>query len=504
LVNFAALFFEVARRQPGLPAVTDGETVWTYGVMADRVSRIACSLAERGCSHGDRVVLWMENCAEMLEVMLACWTTGLCIVPVNNRLHPREIAHIIGDSGARLVITTPGLVSEAGAVSAAQQDPAEIICVRTQPYERLVGSRSMGPVPVEPNDLAWIFYTSGTTGRPKGAMLSHRALIFMSICYLSDVEHIGPQDTKLHMAPMSHGSGLYALPFLMKGGHQVVLSGFDIEYLGQALERYSNVTLFAAPTMLARLANSPRSADLKIENLRTIYYGGGPMYVADLERALRIFGPRLFQLYGQGESPMTITGLSRELHVAPGDGPSIAERLASCGTARSGVTVKVFDEDDRELPAGELGEVVTRSDCMMLGYWNNPEASAAALRSGWLHTGDVGSFDEHGYLTLRDRSKDINIYPREVEEVLLRHPELIEASVVGKPHPDWGEEVIAFVVSKPGAEVKVAELDALCLDHIARFKRPKTYRFVDTLPKNNYGKVLKTELRNLLKGETKS
>jgi len=510
LVNFAALFFEIARRQPGLPAVTDGETVWTYGVMADRVSRIACSLAERGCSHGDRVVLWMENCAEMLEVMLACWTTGLCIVPVNNRLHPREIAHIIGDSGARLVITTPGLVSEAGAVSAAQQDPAEIICVRTQPYERLVGSRSMGPVPVEPNDLAWIFYTSGTTGRPKGAMLSHRALIFMSICYLSDVEHIGPQDTKLHMAPMSHGSGLYALPFLMKGGHQVVLSGFDIEYLGQALERYSNVTLFAAPTMLARLANSPRSADLKIENLRTIYYGGGPMYVADLGRALRIFGPRLFQLYGQGESPMTITGLSRELHVAPGDGPSIAERLASCGTARSGVTVKVFDEDDRELPAGELGEVVTRSDCMMLGYWNNPEASAAALRSGWLHTGDVGSFDEHGYLTLRDRSKDmiisggINIYPREVEEVLLRHPELIEASVVGKPHPDWGEEVIAFVVSKPGAEVKVAELDALCLDHIARFKRPKAYRFVDTLPKNNYGKVLKTELRNLLKGETKS
>jgi acyl-CoA synthetase (AMP-forming)/AMP-acid ligase II len=174
------------------------------------------------------------------------------------------------------------------------------------------------------------------------------------------------------------------------------------------------------------------------------------------------------------------------------------------------VTVKVFDDDDRELPAGEIGEVVTRSDCMMLGYWNNPAASAAALRSGWLHTGDVGSFDEYGYLTLRDRSKDmiisggINIYPREVEEVLLRHPKLIEASVVGKPHPDWGEEVIAFVVSKPGMEVKVAELDALCLDHIARFKRPKAYRFVDTLPKNNYGKVLKTELRNRLKSETKS
>jgi acyl-CoA synthetase (AMP-forming)/AMP-acid ligase II len=510
VVNFAALFFEVARRQPNHPAVTDGEIVWTYGVMADRVGRIACSLRENGCSRGDRVVLWMENCAEMLEIMLACWTAGLCIVPVNNRLHPREIAHIIGNSGARLVMTTPGLVSEAGAVSAAQQDPAEIICTRTERYERLVRGRSIEPVAVEPNDLAWIFYTSGTTGQPKGAMLSHRALVFMSMCYLSDVEHIGPQDTKLHMAPMSHGSGLYALPFLIKGGHQVILSGFGIEYLGAALERYSNVTLFAAPTMLTRLANSPQTADLNIQNIRTIYYGGGPMYVADLERALGIFGPRLFQLYGQGESPMTITGLSHALHVSPGDAPSIADRLASCGTARSSVMVKVFDDDDQELPAGEIGEVVTRSDCMMLGYWNNPDASAATLRSGWLHTGDVGSFDEHGYLTLRDRSKDmiisggINIYPREVEEVLLRHPKLIEASVVGNPHPDWGEEVIAFVVPRPGTEVNVAELDALCLDHIARFKRPKGYRFVDTLPKNNYGKVLKTELRQLLKSETGS
>jgi acyl-CoA synthetase (AMP-forming)/AMP-acid ligase II len=510
VVNFAALFFEVARRQPGYPAVTDGSIMWTYGDLAQRVGRIACSLRESGFNHGDRVVLWMENCAEMLEFMLACWTSGLCVVPVNARLHPREVAHIVSNSGARLVMTTPGLFSEADAVSAVQQDPAKVICVRTEQYDRLLGASSIEPVPVDPTDLAWIFYTSGTTGQPKGAMLSHRALVFMSICYLSDVEHVGPGDTKLHMAPMSHGSGLYALPFFIKGGHQVVLSGFDLESLGNALQQYSNVTLFAAPTMLTRLVNSPRTADLNIKNLRTIYYGGGPMYVADLERALEIFGPRLYQIYGQGESPMTITGLSHGLHVTPGDAPPVADRLASCGTARSGVAVKVFDDDDRELPVGEVGEVVTRSDCMMLGYWNNPDASAATLRNGWLHTGDVGSFDGHGYLTLRDRSKDmiisggINIYPREVEEVLLRHPELIEASVVGKPHPDWGEEVIAFVVSKPGADVKIAELDALCLDHIARFKRPKDYRFVDTLPKNNYGKVLKTELRSRLKSETRS
>jgi long-chain acyl-CoA synthetase len=227
------------------------------------------------------------------------------------------------------------------------------------------------------------------------------------------------------------------------------------------------------------------------------------MYVADLERALEIFGPRLYQLYGQGESPMTITGLSQRLH-ADSTHPRWHDRLASCGYARSGVLVRVVDEDDRDVRPGEIGEVVTRSDCVMDGYWQNPEANAETLRGGWLHTGDLGSMDEDGLVTLRDRSKDMiisggcNLYPREIEEVLLRHPDLVEASVVGRPHPDWGEEVVAFLVPRPGATVAAAELDSLCLEHIARFKRPRDYRFVEGLPKNNYGKVLKTELRRLL------
>ncbi len=227
------------------------------------------------------------------------------------------------------------------------------------------------------------------------------------------------------------------------------------------------------------------------------------MYVADLERALEIFGPCLYQLYGQGKSPMTITGLSQRLHADKTD-PRWRDRLGSCGVARTGVLVRVVDDTDRDLPPGEIGEVVTCSDCVMDGYWQNPEASAATLRSGWLHTGDLGSLDADGLLTLHDRSKDMiisggsNIYPREIEEVLLRHQDLVEASVVGRPHPDWGEEVVAFVVGRPGATVTAAELDRLCLDHIARFKRPRAYRFVETLPKNNYGKVLKTELRRLL------
>jgi acyl-CoA synthetase (AMP-forming)/AMP-acid ligase II len=230
------------------------------------------------------------------------------------------------------------------------------------------------------------------------------------------------------------------------------------------------------------------------------------MYVSDLERALALLGPKLYQLYGQGESPMTITGLDQALH-ADRSHPRWKGRLGSTGIARTGVAVKVVAEDGSELPAGEIGEIVTRSDCVMKGYWNNPEANARTLRDGWLWTGDLGSMDGDGFLTIKDRSKDMiisggaNIYPREIEEVLLTHPAVLEAAVVARPHPDWGEEPIAFVVRRDDAEVAAPDLDRFCLDNIARFKRPRGYRFVASLPKNNYGKVLKTELRERLKEE---
>ena len=206
---------------------------------------------------------------------------------------------------------------------------------------------------------------------------------------------------------------------------------------------------------------------------------------------------------------MTITGLSQRMH-ADETHSRRRERLSSCGVPRTGVLVKVVDDDDRELPAGQIGEVVTKSDCVMEGYWENREATAEVLRGGWLHAGDLGSFDDDSFLTLRDRSKDMiisggsNIYPREIEEVLLRHPDLVEVSVVGRPHREWGEQVVAFLVTRPGAEITAEALDRLCLDHIARFKRPRLYRFVEALPKNNYGKVLKTELRRLLTEEASS
>jgi long-chain acyl-CoA synthetase len=219
-----------------------------------------------------------------------------------------------------------------------------------------------------------------------------------------------------------------------------------------------------------------------------------------------VIGERLVQIYGQGEGPMAITALSRE-HIAGRSHPRWEARLGSVGVAQSAVEVVIADDNDVPLPTGEVGEVLVRGDVVMRGYWANPEASVQTLRNGWLHTGDVGSLDADGFLTLRDRSKDLiisggsNVYPREVEEVLLRHPAVAEVSVVGRRHADWGEEIVAFVTLRPGAQASESELDALCLQHIARFKRPRVYRFVDSLPKNNYGKVLKTELRARLADE---
>jgi acyl-CoA synthetase (AMP-forming)/AMP-acid ligase II len=502
-MNLASLLRDVSLRLGNRPALTDRRVSWTYGEFAKRSAAIGGALRARGLNGDDRVVLCMENCAEFFETLFGCWTAGLCAVPVNAKLHPKEVEHIVRDSAARLLIATPGLANSLAHLPEAVETLDAMICTETPDYERLTQAEPMTPVAVKPTDRAWIFYTSGTTGRPKGAILSHRNLLFMCHAYYADIDMLDHRDVKLHAGPLSHGSGLYGLPQVLKGGHQIIHPGFDPSAIADVLRRHSNVSMFNVPTMLARLVHNPIAGRMGVDNLKTIIYGGGPMYVADLEHALSLFGPRLYQIYGLGEAPMTIAGLSKAMHANPRD----AGDLRTCGVPRTGVGVRVVDDEDRDLPPGETGEVLSRSDCVMEGYWNNPEANKSTLRGGWLHTGDLGSLDAQKYLTLRDRSKDMiisggsNIYPREVEEVLLRHPDVVEASVIGRPHPDWGEEVVAFVVARPGTSIAAGALDALCLDHIARFKRPKDYRFVDSLPKNNYGKVLKTELREQLKAE---
>jgi acyl-CoA synthetase (AMP-forming)/AMP-acid ligase II len=503
-MNIAAQVLEVARRFSDRPAVTADSATLTYADLASRAARLAGALRKRlGDVSGAHVVLYLENCPEFFEILLGCWSAGLCAVPVNARLHPKEVAWIVEKTKAKLVFVTPALAD-----SVASSPGLEAIATGSADYHELLVADPIAPMPAAPGDPAWVFFTSGTTGRPKGAVLTHRNLLSMSHAYYADIDFLDERDTDLHAAPLSHGSGLYAIPHLLKGSHQVVLGGFEAARVLDAIARHGNVSFFAAPTMVRRLIQSEAARTAEIANLKTIIYGGAPMYVADLRRALALFGPRLYQLFGQGESPMTITGLSKRLHAAT-DHPRYDALLASCGYARTGVEVKIVDDEDRELPPGEIGEVVTRSDTVMQGYLDEPAASAETLRGGWLHTGDVGSMDADGLLTLRDRSKDLiisggsNIYPREIEEVLLRHPGVLEAAVVGRPHREWGEEVVAFVVALPGASVSTAALDAVCLDNIARYKRPREYRFVDALPKNNYGKVLKTELRRKLGDDQK-
>jgi long-chain acyl-CoA synthetase len=478
-VNLIHLLLRSARWHPERPALALGKRqVRSYGEMARRVSRLATGLSTKlSLRRGDRVAIAMRNCPEYYEVLFACGPAGLPPGPRTPKLQPREFPYIRGDCAA-----TAGFLSAelAGATP------------RGSEHHDRPRAHARAPAPARPQDPAWLFYTSGTTGVPKGAMLTHRNLLFQTNAYFADVDKLGPADTILHAAPLSHGSGLYGLPRIAAGAANVIPESghFDPAEIFELLERWENVSFFAAPTMIVRLLSSPHARTPR--NLKTISYGGAPMYVADCLRAIELFGPRLYQLFGQGESPMTITGLPQSEHAR-------RSHLETCGLARTGVEVKVVDAGDNELPPGETGEIVTRSDCVMAGYWGNAEATAKALRGGWLHTGDLGSMDARGFLTIKDRSKDMiisggsNIYPREIEEVLLRHPGVAECSVIGRQHAEWGEEVVAFVVARH--RIAPEELDSLCLDNIARFKRPREYRFVDALPKNNYGKVLKTELR---------
>jgi len=506
-MNIAALLEASAIEHGARPALTVHDRVHaSYRQLAQRVGAMAASFRDHlGLHSGDRVAIAMSNRPEFYETLFALWHAGLTAVPVNAKLHSKEFSFILSDAQARVCIASPDLMDSIAPLLYHVEQLEFVISCDSPDYRALMDGEPAEMIEVAPADPAWLFYTSGTTGRPKGAILTHRNLLAMTLSYFADIDEPGPRDTIIHAAPMSHGSGLYGLPHFAKGANNVVPANphFDPAEIWKLVQLHQGVSLFAAPTMVKRLVESPALAGTDTSNLKTIIYGGAPMYGADLEQAIERIGPRLVQIYGQGESPMTITALSRQHHAERAH-PRYRERLASVGVARTGVEVRIFDEDGRPLPAGQVGELAVRGEVVMPGYWMNPQASRQALRGGWLFTGDIGKIDDDGFVTLMDRSKDViisggsNIYPREVEEVLLRQPEVRQVSVVGAPDPEWGEEVVALVVLAPGAAECAGQLDALCLKNIARFKRPKRYHFVDALPTNHYGKVLKTELRALL------
>jgi acyl-CoA synthetase (AMP-forming)/AMP-acid ligase II len=488
-LNLFALLDQTATRHGDRGAVFSGQRQFcTWAELRDRALRLAASIRVSQPA-GARIAIASENRPEIVELMFAVWAAECVVVPINYKLHALEMAQILEDSGATQVFASPKIGAGLTAVTGV---PVEVVA-----SEAYAGRLECAPALVpntDPAELAWLFYTSGTTGRSKGAMLSHRNLMAMTVSHLADFDDPDVDCSLLHGAPMSHGSGLYIAPYVLRGARQVIpeSEAFEPDEFLDLCEHHPGCSTFLAPTMVQRLVQTGRK---RPSNLRTVVYGGGPMYVDSLKKAMAAFGPIFVQLYGQGEAPMTITGLRRADHVGADDSV-----LGSVGYARSGVDVAVLRADGTPADTDEIGEIACRGDVVMSGYWNNPGATAETLKDGWLHTGDMGSFDARGYLTLRDRSKDVvisggsNIYPREVEEVLLEHPGVTEACVVGAPDPDWGEVVVAFIV---GTAVE-SDLDTHLLERIARFKRPKRYLYIDELPKNSYGKVLKRELRERL------
>jgi fatty-acyl-CoA synthase len=487
LLNLFTILDQTATRFPDRGAVYHGERRFcTWHDLRERALRLAGSLRPAGA----RIAIASDNRPEIVEVLFAIWAAECVAVPINYKLHPLEMAQILADAGVSRVFASPSIA--AGLVSVAT---APIDVIGADDYARLLSNAPATPPCSDPAALAWLFYTSGTTGRAKGAMLTHRNLMAMTIAHLADIDAPDEDCSFVHAAPMSHGSGLYIPAYVLRGARQVVPAGggFDADEFLDLCDSHPGCSTFLAPTMVQRLVDTGRACP---RQLRTIVYGGGPMYVESIKKALAAFGPIFAQIYGQGEAPMTITGLRRADHEDANDAV-----LGSVGCPRSGMEVVVLRDDGTPAGVGEIGEIACRGDVVMSGYWNNPDATRDTLQDGWLHTGDLGSFDARGFLTLRDRSKDVvisggsNIYPREVEEALLEHPGVSEACVVGEPDAEWGEIVVAFIVGSVGAD----ELDAHLLRRIARFKRPKRYLFVDQLPKNSYGKVLKRELKRQLR-----
>ena len=500
-MNLAHWLARSAQTGGDRPALFRGEAlVANYGQFDAAARAVAGWLRGQGVTPGDRVAIFMKNTPDYLIVFYGIWYAGAAVVPINAKLHSREADFILGDSGARVVFASAGLAEGLGEGSG---QTCDVIVTPSARYDEILTSAPVDAVASRgADDLAWLFYTSGTTGKPKGVIITHGMALSMALCYGVDVDQVSGDDTALYAAPMSHGAGLYNLMHVQAGARHVcpASGGFEVSEILDLAAHFGRVHMFAAPTMVKRLTDGARALGRDGTGLRTIVYAGGPMYNADIIDAVDYFGPVFVQIYGQGECPMGITALPRAA-VADRTHPGWRARLGSVGRAQSAVEVRIGDADGRPVADGTAGEIMVRGQTVMPGYWNNPAATDATLQDGWLMTGDVGMMDGEGFVTLQDRSKDViitggsNVYPREVEEILLEHGGVIEASVVGRAHADWGEEVVAFIVGT----APEGELDALCLDRIARFKRPKTYVRVDSLPKNNYGKVLKTELRLLLK-----
>jgi long-chain acyl-CoA synthetase len=514
VLNLSYLLTRSAKLWPDAPAVLRNGLLRSYCDLDRRVSRLASALMKLGLPAGARVGVICNSEPRGLEALFGPLRAGLVIVPMNPKLHPREHAFMLENCGAAALICGAEYVTGLMEVRREMPQAMHFIAIddslASSPvcrnYEDLLetGDPSFADAAIDPDDTAWLFYTSGTTGRPKGAMLTHRNIMAMLQTQLIDINPAVQADRLAYVAPISHSAGLMSFHHIARGAAHVFpsYSGFSAARFYELVERFRVTTCFMVPTMIQMLLDDSSHRAHDISSLHTIVYGGSPMYVDRIQEAVATFGPIFVQLFAQGEAPMGCTALPKAEHrVTDGEG---VKRLGSAGRECHQVEVRIADQDDNFLPASHTGEILVRGDLVMKGYWSNPEATREALRNGWLHTGDVGYLDEAGYLFITDRSKDViitggyNVYPREIEEVLYSHEGILEATVFGLPDPKWIERVVAAVVVRKGHLVTADGLIDYCRASLAGYKKPTEIRFYDVLPKSDYGKILKREIRKQL------
>jgi fatty-acyl-CoA synthase len=501
-----------ARRFPDRPGLVWRDRQWTWREIDAAVSALAAGLAARGVVKGDRILVHSNNCAEMFWSMFAAFRLGAVWVPTNFRLLPDDVSHLAAASGAKAFLCHGDFPQHGEAVAAASRSleftwrigpgifgEAEVGAVMADH-----GGAPVRDVRVDYHDPCWFFFTSGTTGRSKGAVLTHGQLAFVVTNHLADLmPGTTEDDASLVVAPLSHGAGVHQLVQVSRGVPTILLSSdrFDIDEAFASIERHRVTNLFTVPTILKMMVEHPGVDRYDHSSLRYVIYAGAPMYREDQKTALRKLGPVLVQYFGLGEVTGNITVLPPALHTID-DGPHA--RIGTCGIERTGMQVQIQDDDGRELAPNETGEICVIGPAVFAGYYDNPEANAKAFRDGWFRTGDLGHMDEEGFVYITGRASDMyisggsNVYPREIEEKILTHPAVAEVAVVGVPDRVWGEVGVAVCVAREGCAVSEQELAAFLGTRLARYKVPKRFFFFEALPKSGYGKVPKRMVRDEL------
>lgn len=474
----------------------------------ERVNRLANALLSLGLQKGERVALLSLNRHQLVEGIYGCYKSGLVRVALNARLSIQELIYMLNDSEPSVVILGPEFINQIAHAYFEIKTVRYYIAISNAPtsmidYEEFLSKASPEEPKIEVglDDSGYFNYTAGTTGILKAAILSHRNRICLAkkILLAPDTE-ILRDSVMCHVGAITHASGGMILPFIMRGGCNVIMERFDIKLLLETIQEEKVSHLFVVPTMLNFIMDYPDLKRYDLRSIKTIFYGGSPMPVEKIKLALQIFGPVLIQIYGQTETSSAITFLSKEDHLFEGD-PKRLRRLSSAGVPSIECNVRVVDERGEDVKTGLMGEIIERGDDTMLGYWKDPELTAKTIRKGWIYTGDLGIVDEDGYIYIVDRKSDmiisggLNIYPSEVEKVLQEHPAISDTTVFGVPDEQWGESVMAVIVLKEGMSVKKEEIIDYCKQRLASYKKPKSVEFVTELPKNVYGKVIRKKLK---------